>query len=1235
MPGATVSHPTVIRESTVQDIRLQATTGLLSRVSDETTFLTELAAAYALCGIGDALDFAAVRRYWNDGVLAEDWRRELAQQTRYEGDGERWRGYQPLATLLQALLQHEPVERWLVRGERCTLLLAPLLEPLYLRNLLAPRVEDGVPRVRPDALQSAQAAALAAWADALIAGSGDWSAVIAALRATGFDADVLRRVFAETPPERWASNDDDTRGTLRVLAQMQLALLLARERIFANGAIDPDWALTLLMETQRSTYLSLGRPLQTMDGIDELLLGLMRPLALAAAQSPQLGAIAAREQSLLGDTISSTGLGHALAQDDACWAHFLDAMSESQLRSFWPWSSFRARFPSAALRYEQAKWRRCAQLRCEVDTPEAHTWYASLLDELTGKSDFDTAFEKVCAGADLAARRTLIAKHLMTSDHGAPFDLLEGETDGAQLLDYARSGNPSLRDRALRRLADLALPGADDDEAPAAEAAVPVEPYWSALRGLEASVADALIDQTVDEYTFPRDSAGRWESLWQHARAPAARGTIAKTVLRVIVADTARDAALALAATLYARGPEIFAAEIADSYFPAGRFAAAVVAAESPLRELVAVAAATRLSQSSWFGSGPAPLPAAPISAAITAYPQSFAALDEKRQTKLLPLLDAGAVIACAPVLTTLCATTGKVLREQLIALVARTPLAALQASGLLDLAERRARLLVLTGLAQNADPAAVDAIAATIDDSMHDDFSRGLALDALSRAGRGIETLDPWSGATLESLQSLAATAKLNAAANKVWNDEAARWLAPLGEALGRYLFSILLDADETLPRRARQILAFLTAAQRADFAAYGVKTWIAENGSDKFNWLLSPLSDYGDERVANDLVRAVKAWMKTRKPKASAAIRLLSRLPGTYGIAQVRELWESRKFSESIQRNAKLALEEAAQGQGMSLAEFLEQLVPDFGLERDGLRLDVGPYAYTARVRGDFSVVVVDADGKATKTLPRTRAGEDAELRGLAENQLKALAKNLKPVFKQQSQRLLRDLQTGKIWPIALWRRLFVEHPLLAVLSQSVVWSWVGEDEASQRRFRPNGSGGVVDAHDDDVPLADDARVRVAHPLEIPADELRAWKSQFGDYELISPLAQFDIPVFEAEPGELDAIEVSRASGSTLNRAKFGSLVEKWGFIKGAGEDGAMINEHTWQPDGDWHVILLHSGISVFFTVDEDVTIDRFLIRRRDAEGTFEPVTLGAMPPAFRATLLAQAEALKAASV
>ena len=314
------------------------------------------------------------------------------------------------------------------------------------------------------------------------------------------------------------------------------------------------------------------------------------------------------------------------------------------------------------------------------------------------------------------------------------------------------------------------------------------------------------------------------------------------------------------------------------------------------------------------------------------------------------------------------------------------------------------------------------------------------------------------------------------------------------------------------------------------------------------------------------------------------------------------------------------------------MGLEEFLEQLVPDFGLDRDGLQLDLGPWQYRVRIRPDLSLVVVNEKGKASKSLPKARAGEDPDLRSLAENQYKALAKNLKPVLKQQAARLTRALQLGSRWPAASWRRLFAEHPLLAIVSQTVVWAAESADGQVLGRFRPDQAGELIDLQDEPFTLADDAQVHVAHPLELDEAERAAWAEHFADYELVSPIAQWETPVHQASAEELAASELARAQGCQLQRGRFGSLLEKWGYIKGAGGDGAMVNDHTWTLDGErWQVTLAHSGVSVFFDPDEEVEVETLSVYKRETDG-YRCQRLGELPPALLNTLLAQAETLKA---
>jgi hypothetical protein len=385
--------------------------------------------------------------------------------------------------------------------------------------------------------------------------------------------------------------------------------------------------------------------------------------------------------------------------------------------------------------------------------------------------------------------------------------------------------------------------------------------------------------------------------------------------------------------------------------------------------------------------------------------------------------------------------------------------------------------------------------------------------------------------------------------------------------------------------------------------------------------------------------LVKACKTWKKTRKPKSSAAIRLLCRLPGNYGIAQTHALWESRQFSDSIMDTAKLALTEAAEWEGMSLEEFIEQLVPDFGLKPEGLVLDVGPYSYQVKIKPDLSLMVIGPNGKTTKSFPKAKAEEDPDKRSLAENQFKGLRKNLKPVLKQQSKRLMRGFSAGKRWDLALWQRLFLDHPLMNIIAQGMVWGAEDDDGGALVHFRPSDTGELLDLEDEPVSLTGARFIHMVHPAEVAADERAAWQAHFKDYGVTSPIGQWEAPVYEAGAEELEAERVTRQSDALINRGTFAGLMEKWGYLKGSGEDGGWIYHHDWLVShGEWLVVCEHSEVSVVFEADAEVTVEALVPYRYAPEAgkhPWKPVALEDLPVALRTTLLAQAEALISAAI
>ncbi|PAU51822.1 DUF4132 domain-containing protein [Pseudomonas indica] len=1215
-----------------RDARLSAVAAI-AKPHDDASFLALLEQTYAKMSIGTGLDFAQVGRYWRgEAELPRPWRQAIARSACLDSSSGHFPYLYPSQTLAWTLAELPP-ERWLARGERTVVLLAPFIVAGNISSWLLP--SDALRHARSGSHPEVQALRLSfeSWAKGLAEGRDGWDGVRDWLRAAGADPASLAAALAE-PDRHWHA------GRMQALSELYVMLLLAREQLQRDAVPDDIW-IDLLSCVRKAMADSHGSYLEVRQ---QYVLPLLRVLAASPRlkellYDPGDGSFSWPVRELF----SNLGLAFLLAEPLDAFRRLLDGAPS--LRSFDAPEGFGERFPEAALLLEQLKLERCGELDPGLETPEALAWYRQILGRLPRDRSFESCLRIIAKHSTEAELNALVRAHLMTEDHRhLPYDLLHGMVHVGHLTDYLESANSTLRDRAAYRLLELATvrvgTGNQDDDDEDAGACERHPENWAVLMEAGKRHPELFIEETLsaDKLVAGRDSLERWALLWQDATSSAKhRKTIVSAFFDALCMEGCPHAELlAFGERMLADDGFPFELYMEDAYTSEfERIVPALAKSETPLLALVPEMAARYMMEPTFSMTGryAAPLPAAPVCRALAAFPERYEALEEKGKIKLLPLFDSAALAACGASLAKVFAGTSKGLRDPAVALVARCSPESIERSGLLD-APPKAKKLVLTGMGLSPDPAMGPLIAKHFKDKAHDDYTRDLALDALERAGHPLEGLDPWAGMDLAALQAEAAAQKIPAAIDKLWNDELATLLAPLGEALGRYLLAILSEAGDVLPRRARQILSFLPAGRRSDFALLGVNQWIAENGTDKLAWLLLALPEYGDERIANALVKATQDWKKTRKPKASEAIRLMCRLPGNFGVAQARELWESGKFSESITHNAKMALTEAAERQSMSLEEFLEQLVPDFGLTAEGLVLNVGPYAYTVRIRPDLSLVVIDAKGKAGKSLPKAKADEDPDKRSVAENQFKALSKNLKPVLKQQGKRLTRALQVGNAWPAPMWRRLFAGHPIMAVIAQGVVWSAEDAEGRPLKRFRPTESGELIGLDDAVYALPDDARVHVTHPLELDESERADWVTHFSDYALTSPIGQWETPVHAPTAEELAADELNRAAGIVLKRGRFGSLVEKWGYIKGGAGDGAQVNEHTWMLDGGkWLVTLEHEGINVFFDPDEEVTVDRFVAARRGPQG-FATQRLGDLPPAFLNTLLAQAESLRSAA-
>ena len=154
--------------------------------------------------------------------------------------------------------------------------------------------------------------------------------------------------------------------------------------------------------------------------------------------------------------------------------------------------------------------------------------------------------------------------------------------------------------------------------------------------------------------------------------------------------------------------------------------------------------------------------------------------------------------------------------------------------------------------------------------------------------------------------------------------------------------------------------------------------------------------------------------------------------------------------------------------------------------------------------------------------------------------------LRKNLKKVAKQQAGRLHEALICERSWHVTRWRTLFVDHPLLGLLAQGLIWQRVG-DNAS---FRISEDGSLIDADDEPLTLGDSDRLRLWHPTNASAEQAAAWAGHLEDYQLSPLVDQLGQPRVKLQDQEPQAEQLTRFVGVEVEQFIAKRFLEGWNY-------------------------------------------------------------------------------------
>jgi hypothetical protein len=309
--------------------------------------------------------------------------------------------------------------------------------------------------------------------------------------------------------------------------------------------------------------------------------------------------------------------------------------------------------------------------------------------------------------------------------------------------------------------------------------------------------------------------------------------------------------------------------------------------------------------------------------------------------------------------------------------------------------------------------------------------------------------------------------------------------------------------------------------------------------------------------------LVASVTAYFRENPPNWSQQIALLKVLgtSGTRSAVQFLVSKASHSPSQVVEEAAGQMIYRVAERKGLTLEELTDQSVPTAGLDEWGvLHLDYGPRQFQAILQESLQLQLIDATGKAVKSLPKPNKTDDPAKVVEAKQTLAESRKGVQQIRTNWKHRLYEFMCIQKSWAIGDWQTYLLANPVLGRMFQKLVWM---NDEGSL--FRPSASGTLVDAANNGIEIKQ-GRVRLAHASLVNGELAGAWLQHGRDHAVdwvFPQMERFTPPSWLI--GSQDMLEINDLAGSAMDALSFYGTLKRLGYARTGFSEGQHFSSMT----------------------------------------------------------------------
>lgn len=314
------------------------------------------------------------------------------------------------------------------------------------------------------------------------------------------------------------------------------------------------------------------------------------------------------------------------------------------------------------------------------------------------------------------------------------------------------------------------------------------------------------------------------------------------------------------------------------------------------------------------------------------------------------------------------------------------------------------------------------------------------------------------------------------------------------------------------------------------------------------------------------HELVDTIRLYMRdhyTRRAQIEALLEAASVSDDPAVIQLVLSI--SRRYrTASVQEKARLLVQRIAERNRWTPDQLADRTIPTGGLDETGrMDFEYGGRRFSVVLDAKLKPVLLNAEGKAIAALPAARQNDDPESIREGKQLFTACKKEVRQVVDMQGARLYEAMCAGRLWPAGEWDEYVQRHPIVGRLAQRLVWMRVAADGSLLSLLRPSEDGSLIDTDDEEVTLAPEDRIGLAHASLLDEDQVRAWLAHLKDYKVTPLFAQLARrkPALADPHADLVDDRLGWISDTFTLRGAF----SKQGYARGSAEDGGVFFEYT----------------------------------------------------------------------